>query len=270
MANYKVVDADELDAKFKAIADSIRGKTGKTELIPDDDIPSEIDSIPTGGGSGDELFNTYMNNEITNFVVSKEATKVRPYLFYKDTTIKTADLRNATNVGSEAFRDSTLEEVIFNDDFVAKGSCIGARVFYNTQLVDVNSTIEFYLYSSSPGLFSYCSKLKNVYLPNVFIYTSQIFYNCSALEKVVISGTSFGSQCFANCSSLTALVLVNETKATLTLANCFTGTPIANGTGYIYVPKALIEEYKVDTNWVTYSSQFRAIEDYPEICGGAE
>lgn len=40
------------------------------------------------------------------------------------------------------------------------------------------------------------------------------------------------------------------------------GTPIANGTGYIYVPSALIEQYKVAENWSTYASQFRALEDY--------
>lgn len=38
--------------------------------------------------------------------------------------------------------------------------------------------------------------------------------------------------------------------------------------GYIYVPRDLIETYKVSTNWVTYANQLRAIEDYPEICGG--
>jgi hypothetical protein len=35
--------------------------------------------------------------------------------------------------------------------------------------------------------------------------------------------------------------------------------------GYIYVPKALIEDYKVATNWSTFADQFRAIEDYPEM-----
>jgi hypothetical protein len=43
---------------------------------------------------------------------------------------------------------------------------------------------------------------------------------------------------------------------------------VANGTGYIYVPAALIEDYKAATNWSLYADQFRAIEDYPEITGG--
>lgn len=39
--------------------------------------------------------------------------------------------------------------------------------------------------------------------------------------------------------------------------------------GYIYVPAALIDEYKTATNWATFADQFRAIEDYPDICGEA-
>jgi hypothetical protein len=48
----------------------------------------------------------------------------------------------------------------------------------------------------------------------------------------------------------------------------FLNTPIESGTGYIYVPSVLIDYYRADTNWATFESQFRAIEDYPKICGG--
>ena len=40
------------------------------------------------------------------------------------------------------------------------------------------------------------------------------------------------------------------------------------GTGYIYVPKALLsdddatKDYRRATNWSTYADQFRALEDY--------
>jgi hypothetical protein len=42
-----------------------------------------------------------------------------------------------------------------------------------------------------------------------------------------------------------------------------------NGTGYIYVPATLVDTYKAGTNWSTHADQIRAIEDYPEITGGA-
>lgn len=35
-----------------------------------------------------------------------------------------------------------------------------------------------------------------------------------------------------------------------------------------YVPSTIVDGYKSETNWSTYAAQIRAIEDYPEICGG--
>ena len=66
------------------------------------------------------------------------------------------------------------------------------------------------------------------------------------------------------------MILRSETMAVLKYTKAFEGTPIESGTGYIYVPAALIDSYKTATNWTQYADQFRAIEDYPDICGGAE
>ena len=38
--------------------------------------------------------------------------------------------------------------------------------------------------------------------------------------------------------------------------------PIMKGEGYIYVPRALVDSYKVATNWSSWATQFRALEDY--------
>ena len=53
-------------------------------------------------------------------------------------------------------------------------------------------------------------------------------------------------------------------------SNAFTNTPIASGTGYIYVPYSLVSSYKTATNWTYFSSQISAIagsEDWeiPEV-----
>ena len=62
--------------------------------------------------------------------------------------------------------------------------------------------------------------------------------------------------------SLTSLILRRTIRINLMNINALSKTPIANGTGYIYVPKALIEDYKVSTNWTTYADRFRALEDF--------
>lgn len=75
------------------------------------------------------------------------------------------------------------------------------------------------------------------------------------------------AQTFINCSALEALILRGDTVKTLGAVSALSGTPIAEGTGYIYVPSALLESYKAETNWATFADQFRAIEDYPDITG---
>ena len=82
------------------------------------------------------------------------------------------------------------------------------------------------------------------------------------------SVTSIGASAFASCSKLTTVILGAGSYVALSNVSAFTGTPIASGTGFIYVPAALVDTYKIASNWSTYANQIRAIEDYPEICGG--
>lgn len=91
---------------------------------------------------------------------------------------------------------------------------------------------------------------------------SYVFSGCNKLEIVDIpSVKSIGGGAFNRCTSLLALILRRTTMSTLGSA-ALTGTPIASGTGYIYVPAALVDSYKTATNWSTYADQFRALEDY--------
>lgn len=84
----------------------------------------------------------------------------------------------------------------------------------------------------------------------------------SIVEISSSSATSIGDVAFESCSVLKSLLLRGNNVCTLSNKNAFNSTPIASGTGYIYVPSALIEQYKAATNWSTYAAQFRALEDY--------
>ena len=121
------------------------------------------------------------------------------------------------------------------------------------------------------GAFTSCTALTSVVFPSVTkIDPIFAFTGCTALVRIELpSITSIGRATFNECKALTTLILSNsENVCKLDATNAISTTPIADGTGYIYVPQALIEDYKVATNWATYADQFRAIEDYPDICGG--
>ena len=114
--------------------------------------------------------------------------------------------------------------------------------------------------------FDTCTSLVEINCPELEAIPGRFLVRCTAIKKLdTPKATEIGRQAFA-LSTLETLILRNEAVVTLANTNAFQSCPIASGTGYIYVPAALIEDYKVAANWSTYAAQFRAIEDYPEIC----
>ena len=126
--------------------------------------------------------------------------------------------------------------------------------------------------SIGDNAFYYCSALTSVSLPVATSIGNSAFHYCSALTSVSLPvATSIGNNAFYKCSKLKALILENaDTVCELSNTTALSGTLIASGTGYIYVPSALVDTYKAASNWSTYANQFRAIEDYPEIKGGED
>jgi hypothetical protein len=138
-----------------------------------------------------------------------------------------------------------------------------------------------------PYAFAYCQELTRISLPNTTTFRNAVFYNdialidvyvpsiettqqqfvtgCASLEYLdLYKASAFnGNFTFAQCVKLKT-ILLRKTQSICTLGNVasFQGTPIESGTGYVYVPRDLIESYKTATNWVTFASQFRALEDY--------
>lgn len=89
-------------------------------------------------------------------------------------------------------------------------------------------------------------------------------------EKIEFSNgfTSSVAYLFYNMANLKAVIIRGDNVSQLNNSSHFNGSSIENGTGYIYVPAVLVDQYKAATNWVTIADQIRAIEDYPEITGG--
>lgn len=94
---------------------------------------------------------------------------------------------------------------------------------------------------------------------------SSCFKGCSDLVKAEFhAAKSFGSSAFYLCYALKTLIIRTETMCTLSSSSpdyFFSAIP------YIYVPAALVATYKSNSVWSRYADRFRAIEDYPDICG---
>lgn len=108
-----------------------------------------------------------------------------------------------------------------------------------------------------------CSALTAVNFQVVTKIGIQSFNNCSALTAVDLPAvTTIGNEAFRYCNQLKTLILRSTTMVLINAASILTSTPIASGTGYIYVPRALVDSYKAASKWSTYASQIRALEDY--------
>lgn len=106
-----------------------------------------------------------------------------------------------------------------------------------------------------------CAKLTDLHLPKLKKMKSQAFARNGNLKKLELpSVESITSTAFDRCTRLTALILRGD-FVTLQGA-AFTNSAVEKGTGYVYVPAALMDQYKTASNWSTYARQIRALEDY--------
>lgn len=74
---------------------------------------------------------------------------------------------------------------------------------------------------------------------------------------------NLASNRFNGANSLCHLILRSTTMCTLT-TKALTGTAIAAGIGWIYVPTDLVATYKAASNWSNYASQIVDISEYPK------
>ena len=208
------------------------------------------------------------------------ATSIGTYAFYQCDLLASVNIPLATSIGDYAFAKCTS----ITDVNYPLVTSVGGYAF---QYCDLLTSANFPLVRViGSGLFQYCDLLTSVNFPsatnigtNGFCYCTSLvsakfesvttvsqyaFQGCSKLETIDFHKvTSFGGTfIFNRCSKLTTVIIRSETVCKMSNANVLSNTPIKSGTGYVYVPSALVDTYKAATNWSTYANQFRALEDY--------
>lgn len=187
----------------------------------------------------DALLNKFLRRNITEYK-DNIIKSIGAYAFYFCGDIKLIDLPNLITSGNYSF-----------------GNCYSLEKVNLPQLTNVGE-----------NGFEYATLLTSINLPNVKSIGYNAFTYSNILRRVdLIVCNTISPNAFKNCSSLEELIIRRSDKiCTLINTSAFIDTKIVNGEGYIYVPQELIEQYKEASNWKTLANQFRAIEDYPEIC----
>lgn len=79
--------------------------------------------------------------------------------------------------------------------------------------------------------------------------------------------TEIGDNSMCQCTQLETVICRATTVPTMGSTSgtygIFGGSKIAAGTGYIYVPDDLVEDYKAATNWSTYAAQIKGLSELP-------
>ena len=194
-------------------------------------------NVSSGGGAIDAL----LDGSITE-IESNVTTIGRWALTYRN-KLKKVNLPNVTSIGEYAFYGSFAS---LDKPYLFLPSLTSAEDYAFAQ-----------------------SGIHTILLPKLKEVSSCMFDYALRLTMVDLgAATRINGGAFYNCSDFKTLIIRTNSVCALAYITVFNSTPIANKTGYIYVPVALVDTYKAATNWSTFASQIRAIEDYPEITGG--
>ena len=195
----------------------------------------------------------------------------------------------------------TIDESLFDQDYTIEDALVTRELtHYTNNRVKVIGTRSFSHFTTLTSCefknvetiksygFYFCSGLLELNFPKVTTIEISAFSDCKAATicrfnslknittDVVRSLTamkivyiplvkSIAGAPFADCTGLEAIIITQTNIVTsLASTNAFVRSGIANGTGYIYVPDALVDQYKSATNWSTFATQIKGLNELPQ------
>ena len=186
-----------------------------------------------------------LRHSLSGSYKNESVTSIGDYAFYYCEKLTRVEFTEAISIGDYAFYNcSFLTAINF-----PKATTIGESAFEN------------------------CIRLSKIRLPLVTEISGNAFKNCTSLTtaifdaNVTIGNADNNYDIFDGCNNMSNLILYSNTLCPM-IGNSLVDTKIASGDGFIYVPSALIDNYKIADGWSNYASNFKTIEDNIDIIGG--
>ena len=194
MAEYKVVDTEQLENDLTAIGNAIRGKTNKTELLSLSQMPTEINNIITGGGDIPEEA-LVLSGDISH----RFANGAWDWFFNK---YKNQMSSSKITKAADLMKSSKIKEIPFDLNFYNPNNKITySDIFSNAQYLEKIKSIHHQEGSTSQqkildisNMFMFCIRLRE--LPTLYNFTNNldkitgfgafgyIFNSCYSLRKI--------------------------------------------------------------------------------------
>lgn len=243
------------DTHLTDIANAIREKNGTSETYKPSEMANAIESIEAGGGTT-EIEDAFITHTLSGDYANDRVTKVKYGTFYEDTNLTSVSFPNVTSVESYAFYKCTSLDTID----IPQIKSASQYTFAYTKPSIINFPL---LETISTYTFAYITTPCTVNLPSLKTTSNSSFRDSKGITRVdFANATKIDNLCFYYCNALETLILrKSDAICTLQNTNAFTGTKIASGTGYIYVPDELVDTYKGATNWSTFASQIKPLSE---------
>lgn len=215
---------------------------------------------------------SYLLGESTELTIPEGVKELAASLFNGNKTLQKVTIAGTVEtIGNEAFRScSALETVVIGDN-VKK---IDKYAFYTCRKL-VNLTIGDGVTELGQYAFQQCEALTTVTIPaSVEVLGTYIFARCTGLKSATVLCKTTGQYMFQRCTALESVTLsVNlQTLAQRTFDSCTAlkavycpATTVPTGASsmfptnakelQIFVPEAMVEEYKAANRWSTYADK---------------
>lgn len=226
--------------------------TGASDTTLSDAVESLVAGY--GGGGGGEI-EKYLAHELEGDIVY-DGNDLRGLSFAYQSKITSVTLSNWRQVPANVgIRDAPFKDMTALKSFSAPLATRVTDSWFegDTALESINMP----KLTDSGGRYAYgCTALKVVALPSTALLYTNAFRQCTALEAVDALLSNFiGNGVFIDCYVLSTLVIRKaDAPATLNTTAAFDNTPFRGYnslTGTLYVPSALVEDYKTANGWKT-------------------
>ena len=198
------------------------------------------------------VLTSIVNRSIAGSFSSDMFFNIRDGAFRYCSSLTSVSFPNATSIGGRAFNNCTgLTSVS-----IPNATSIGTQAFYNCSSLTSVSIPG----ATSIGDFAFhnCRKLTSVSIPGATSIGQYAFYDCRSLTSASFPEvTSIDVYAFNSCSALTTLYIGTESNTVCTLSS---KNAIPSSVTDIYVPASLVDSYKSATNWSTFASKIKSVE----------
>lgn len=236
---------------YQNICNSVRAKTGKSEVLKSGDLSGEIESI--SGGADHSVEDAIIDRSISGAYSNDRITTVGACAFLGCQALTAIDLPNVTQVKRNAFETCKLLRTIN----LPNVTNLGSEVFYNSGIQQADFPL---VTTMEEGCFRQATNLTSANLPLVTALPANAFRESTIRIADFAAVTNINRTTFTDCQNLETLIIRTPSVCVISdISVALRGSKIASGTGYIYVPDNLVDDYKAATNWVALANQIKPI-----------